>query len=132
MECTRYYQNVRGLTTNSFEFMSEIAVNSHTVLLFFCLTEICLVDSIPSCQYFIPCYSVYLKYCYYVSTRQRYRGGVLTAGDIFLFALRTYYNNCESHSEGVWIRVTSCDGLKYLIRNYYFRPHTDSEVVHVI
>lgn len=117
MECTVYYQNVRGIRTKASEFMSGIVGTSFTVL---CLTETWLEEGISSSNYFPPCYSVFRRDRDYANTGQIYGGGVLTAVDASWRAWRRH--DLESYSECVWVEIASKDGVNHLIGNYYFPP----------
>lgn len=110
-----YYQNTRGLRTNSDEIMSNVLLGCSDII---CLTDTWLCAGISSLSYFPSNYDVYRQDGDYNTTGMKLGGGVLVAVKSVVQSNRR--KGLESYSECTWVEIPTIDSFNYFIGNHNF------------
>lgn len=121
MNCSLYYQNVRGIRTKSNQFFENVLTNEYDVI---CLTETWLNRNFNSAEYFPREYDVFRADRDYDTLSVKYGGGVLIALRKVFQARRR--RDLEVYAESVWVEVSTTDQIKLLIGTFYYPPRYSS------
>uniref|UniRef100_A0A6B0V6N5 Putative reverse transcriptase n=1 Tax=Ixodes ricinus TaxID=34613 RepID=A0A6B0V6N5_IXORI len=120
MNCSVFYQNVRGLRTKPAIFFNNVVLAYYDII---SLSETWLNSSFASLDYFPPEYTVFRRDRDYEKLSVKFGGGVLTAVKKHLRANRRF--DLEFEWESVWIEIPLRDNSSLLIGTFYFPPNVD-------